>query len=140
MDVAPTTTIIESPFAADTEEGAKLHMEYLGRCLIDSLTRNEAPFASHGFYTMFLDDTVPEQRKQGMMAGWAWRDRAERVAFYVDHGISSGMMQSLEGLIAEHSRQHITFRSLDHEPDWMREVLDGLPDYIKQHLDGVRVY
>ena len=80
--------IIESPYAGDVET----NLLYLKLCITDSLNRGEAPFASHGFYTLVLDDTVPEQRTAGMEAGWAWMLRADLVAVYGDLGVSKGMM------------------------------------------------
>jgi hypothetical protein len=66
----------------------------------DSLMRGEAPFPSHALYTQpgVLDDTIPEERKLGMEAGFAWGKWASRVAFYIDlsmSGWSSGMKEGL---------------------------------------------
>jgi len=85
--------IIESPFAAPTEEIRRLHAKYLDAAIRDSLWRGEAPFASHRFYTMFLDDDNPAERKQGMEAGFAWLKRADLQAAYTDFGISLGMQE-----------------------------------------------
>jgi hypothetical protein len=63
--------IIESPWAGDTAANA----EYLRRCLVDSLGRGEAPFASHRMYTSALDDADPEQRERGILAGYACVER-----------------------------------------------------------------
>jgi hypothetical protein len=80
-------TIIESPYAGDIAK----NIEYLVRCLKHSLTLDEAPFASHLFYTQFLDDSVPAERDLGMRCGFAWAKVAERVAVYTDLGVSAGM-------------------------------------------------
>ncbi len=70
-----------------------LHARYLDACLLDSLRRGEAPFASHGLYTRpgVLDDLKPEERQLGIAAGFVWREAAEGTAFYVDLGWSGGM-------------------------------------------------
>lgn len=96
--------VIESPFAAADPAtnplGSTLstHRTYLARCIADSLGRNEAPLASHGFYTQFLDDNDPSQRTMGFAAGQAWmqllaasKDPCGLVAVYTDYGLSSGM-------------------------------------------------
>jgi hypothetical protein len=130
--------IIESPFAGKTSEEAALNEEYLNAALAHSLSLGEAPFASHGIYTRkgVLDDTVPEERKKGIQAGFAWRDVAEKTVFYGDRGISSGMIMGLEHSIDQGIP--VSFRSLgdewriDHPPEpgsfderkaleWLRE-------------------
>lgn len=59
--------IIESPYAGDVE----LNAQYARECLRDSLTRGEAPIASHLLYTQpgVLDDAVPRERALGIEAG-----------------------------------------------------------------------
>ena len=97
--------VIESPYAGNVDR----NLRYLRACLRDSLMRGEAPFASHALYTQpgVLDDGVPEERRHGIEAGFAWRRRADAVVFYVDLGISRGMEEALaraaqEGLTTEH--------------------------------------
>ena len=86
--------IIESPYAGDVEG----NLNYLRRCIRDSLLRGEAPIASHGLYTQpgVLDDTVPAEREAGIRAGFAWRCRAAKTVVYTDRGISSGMREGIE--------------------------------------------
>jgi len=86
--------VIESPYAGDVTN----NVAYAKRCIIDSLHRGEAPFASHLFFTQegLLDDTNPEERLLGMEAGLAWGKNAEVVAAYVDLGISGGMRHGLQ--------------------------------------------
>lgn len=79
--------IIESPYAGDIERNT----EYARRCLKDSLDRGEAPFASHLLYPQVLDENDPEQRKQGIQAGYSWMYAADYVVFYTDYGMSGGM-------------------------------------------------
>lgn len=91
--------IIESPFAgrgATDEErtaDAAENLRYLRAAMKDSMTRGEAPFASHGLYTQpgVLDDGNPEERRKGIAAGFAWRRAAAATVVYVDRGITSGM-------------------------------------------------
>lgn len=86
--------VVESPF----RDWAEARM-YLDRCLRHSLSLNEAPFASHQMYTDALDDTKAEERAAGMEAGFAWFEAAEAVIFYVDWGMSAGMMVGLNRAI-----------------------------------------
>lgn len=83
--------IIESPYAGDIAANEA----YLRRAIADSLRRGEAPFASHRFYPGILDDNIPEERRLGMEAGFAWGQVAEICAVYGDLGISSGMREGV---------------------------------------------
>jgi len=87
--VTPRLVIIESPYAGDTERNAT----YARACMADSLSRGEAPLASHLLYTQpgVLDDTIPAERLQGMEAGFAWGLRAELTVVYTDLGWTHGM-------------------------------------------------
>lgn len=86
-------TIIESPFAG---ERPKHHKLYLHRCVLDSLSRNETPFASHGFFPEHLDDSIPEERKRGIDLGFRFWDHAKQIVFYIDYGMSAGMITALD--------------------------------------------
>ena len=90
--------IIESPYAGDIEK----NLTYLRRCLRDSLSRGEAPFASHGLYTQVgvLNDNDPEERKKGIEAGYAWWPGAATIVFYTDLGWSSGMIKARDRILA----------------------------------------
>lgn len=98
---------IESPYAGDVEANTA----YARACLLDSLRRGEAPFASHLLYTQVLDDLRPEDRNLGMDAGFAYLLRADLVAFYVDRGMSRGMLAALKAVKILPERPHV-FRSL----------------------------
>lgn len=80
-------TIIESPFAGDLARNC----EYLKRAVLDSISRGETPFASHGFFPQFLDDSNPQERNTGLILGYNFWEHAERVAFYIDYDMSPGM-------------------------------------------------
>lgn len=68
---------------------------YAYRCVIDSLARGEAPYASHVFFDNagLLNDADPKQRELGMKCGDAWAGCADLHAFYVDRGMSAGMQR-----------------------------------------------
>jgi hypothetical protein len=62
-----------------------------------------------------LDDTKPEERAKGILAGFRWGMRAEMRAFYVDLGWSGGMNAGLDE--ARRRGQPTEFRTL---PGWSR--------------------
>ena len=86
----PPIVIVESPYAGDIEA----NLEYVRACMAHSLALSEAPFASHALYTQpgVLDDDVPSERVRGIRAGFAFRAAAKFTAFYVDRGVSRGML------------------------------------------------
>jgi hypothetical protein len=103
--------IIESPFAAHTKKQAELHHRYARAALFDSLSRGEAPFASHLIYTQVLDDKEPVDRRRGIEAGFAWGKMADTVAVYEDLGVSPGMRLGI--IAAEERGASVVFRRLD---------------------------
>lgn len=98
--------IVESPYAGDVER----NLHYAQKCLLDSLKRGEAPFASHLLYTQVLNDKNPFERRAGMEAGFAWGKVAEMVAVYEDYGISKGMEQGI--LAAKDAGLTIVYRKI----------------------------
>jgi hypothetical protein len=100
--------ILESPYAGDIEA----NVEYARACVRDSLSRGEAPIASHLLYTQpgILRDEDPQERQWGIDAGLAWGDKAETTVLYIDRGISRGMEYGIAN--AERAGRPIERRSL----------------------------
>lgn len=86
--------IVESPYRGDIER----NKAYLKVCMLDSISRGEAPSASHKLYTDVLDDNNEEERRLGIELGFAWLKAADLVAFYEDYGFSPGMKACLRDL------------------------------------------
>lgn len=104
--------ILESPYAAETPEEIYENILYARRCVKDSLSRGEAPIASHLLYTQegILDDTIPEERQQGIDAGLAWRVVAHETVVYKDRGITKGMQYGIDLALKQGNK--ITYRNL----------------------------
>ena len=100
--------IIESPYAGDVETNTR----YAQMCVRDSLSRGEAPIASHLLYTQpnILDDTVQAEREWGIDAGLEWRRVAEASVVYTDLDITNGMRYGIEA--AEQAGVPVEYRSL----------------------------
>lgn len=79
MKRSPNRVIIERPLAGDFPR----NQIYARWCMLDSLRRGEAPFASHSLYTQMLNDEDTEEREIGIDAGFAWAAGVARV-YYVD--------------------------------------------------------
>lgn len=86
--------ILESPYAGDVGRNEA----YARACVRDSLSRGEAPIASHLLYTQpgILNDLDPAERQWGIDAGLAWGSVAEATVVYTDRGISRGMKYGIE--------------------------------------------
>lgn len=105
--------IIESPLGAPDRDGVEFNKLYARRCVRDSLKRGEAPYASHLFFDQpgILDDMKPDERENGIAAGFAWGEAADMVVFYIDRGISPGMIRGFERAVK--SDAEILVRSLE---------------------------
>ena len=84
--------IIESPYSGNV----KRNMLYLCACIKDCLDRDESPYASHAILTLALDDNDPQEREQGIQAGYAFHSVADKMVVYTDYKISSGMRRAIE--------------------------------------------
>jgi hypothetical protein len=130
---------IESPFAAPTPEGIEENIAYAKAAVNDSLDRGEAPYASHLFFTQpgLLDDTDPNERMLGIMAGKKWEEAANYTAVYVDRGLSKGMRLGIE--VCAKLGRPICFRSLgdEHLTEEGRQVIKELKEQGKE-IDGIR--
>lgn len=103
-----TRVILESPYSGDIDRNTR----YARICCKDSFLRGENPFASHLFYTQFLDEET--QREEGVDLGYECWDSASKIVFYVDLGLSNGMREALLAAIEE--RKPIEFRYLYQGP------------------------
>jgi len=91
--------IVESPLAGDF----KRNRRYALWCAYHCRARGEASYASHLYFTQFLDDKNPDDRIFGIEAGAAVALRAgDLFAFYLDLGWSPGMRAQNER-IARHT-------------------------------------
>ena len=79
--------------------------------MLDSLRRGEAPFLSHLLYPQVLNEDKPQERKQGIEAGLAWGEAAEKTAVYVDRGVTPGMALGIHR--ARICGRPIEYRSLE---------------------------
>lgn len=110
--------ILESPFAQFIDGNGTVHtvdsnIEYARACVRDSLSRGEAPIASHLLYTQqgILDDDIPEERSWGIDAGLAWKKVAEESVVYIDRGLTRGMMFGIKA--AENAGLKVTYRTIN---------------------------
>lgn len=120
--------ILESPFAGPDPAAVEANVAYARRALGDSLSRGEAPIASHLLLTQdgVLDDTVPAERELGINAGLAWRRVAEGSVVYIDRGVSRGMKYGVEA--ARKAGLAVDTRSLGKEFTPSRQGASGDAD------------
>jgi hypothetical protein len=101
--------ILESPFAGDVQA----NIEYARAAVRDSLSRGEAPIASHLLYTQsgILDDDILVERQWGIDAGLAWRVVSSGTVVYTDRGVSRGMEYGIAA--AREAGRDVEFRSIE---------------------------
>jgi hypothetical protein len=104
--------VIESPLSAPTREERERNKQYAKRAMADSISKGEAPYASHLLFDQpgILNDQLTSERRLGMLAGFAWGAKADLVAVYADYGISKGMQEGIE--LAAKRGQEVEFRYL----------------------------
>jgi hypothetical protein len=127
--------VVESPYRGDEAAqrepgGVYARAEYARAAIADSLARGEAPFASHLFYTQFLDDTHDASRRTGLMCGWAWLTRASLVAVYLDLGWSPGMREGVS--LARSLKLRVEERSV---PGWVAPTPAPAQNWLPMHED-----
>lgn len=115
--------IVESPFRTTDIEvaGHSITIEetdnvaYARACMRDCLRRGESPYASHLLYTQpgVLDDSVPEERAQGIEAGLVWKQSADASIVYYDRGITKGMILGIQ--LSAKIGQPVEYRQLGGE-------------------------
>lgn len=129
----PKLVVVESPFRGENYEQTRDNLLYARACVKDSLSKGEAPYASHLFYTQagILDDKVEEERMHGINAGLAWGANAEISAFYTDRGISRGMKYGMEA--AEKAGRKVEMRSLGTEEE-VESIIEKMANE-KPHID-----
>jgi hypothetical protein len=113
--------VIESPYGTNPDGSradaatVERRIRYVRACMADCLARGEAPYASHALYTLpgVLDDATPEERRTGMVAGFAWGAVAGTRVVYADEGVTPGMREGIAR--AEQLGQRVEWRTL---PGW----------------------
>lgn len=90
--------LVESPYQT-TESGRLEDIRYALWAVYDSITRGEAPFASHLFYTQMLPETEASRNLGLAMRDVFSRQAATLVARYTDLGISPGMVRDVDSTL-----------------------------------------
>ena len=75
-----------SPYSGNVEK----NVEFAKQCCMAVLNEGNIPFAPHLFFTGFLDDGIPEQRKAGIDGGMLIMSKCDEVYVFGDT-ISTGM-------------------------------------------------
>lgn len=112
--------ILETPLSGDFARNTR----YARLCMLDSLLKEEAPYASHLLYTQCLEDRKAEDRTLGIESGFAWKSAADYTVVYTDLGTSEGMRQGIE--LSKKLGQRIEYRIL---PVDLMRMLDQTQEF-----------
>jgi len=80
-----------SPFAADPYRNVKNALMYCREAVLQGY----APYAPHAYLPQALDDTNPEERILGMVAGMSFLDTCDELWAFYDEAPSDGMQLEL---------------------------------------------
>lgn len=109
----PALVILESPFKGANAKEFERNVLYAQFCVLDSLQKGEAPYASHLLYTQVLNEQDPAQRSFGIDAGLEFGTVCSKSVVYTDLGISSGMQKGIDHAL-RHGRE-VQMRTLPPE-------------------------
>lgn len=87
---------LASPWRAASAAQQAAHKAYLAECMLDSISRGEAPLAPHAMLPIVLQDDIFVHRQRAMLIGRAWLAKADSLAAYCDLGISAGMQEEID--------------------------------------------
>jgi hypothetical protein len=85
--------LVESPYTSP--KGRLECVRYALWCMYDSLSRGEAPMASHLLYTQALPEDQAG-RAMGLECRDAWSRQTTLVAQYTDLGLTPGMVRDVD--------------------------------------------
>ena len=92
-----------SPLKGDIQQNIENALEYCRRVTFEG----NVPVAPHAYFTSFLDDTVPHERKAGMKMGMELLKHADELHVFGDR-ISEGMQNEI--IYAEENGIPVTYR------------------------------
>ncbi len=102
--------VICSPLRNDDPDEVERNRVYAREAMRNSMLRGEAPFVSHLLYPQILEDSIPEERAAAKIATEQVIMRADRLAVYIDRGISDGMREEIR--VASVSNTRVVFRTM----------------------------
>lgn len=105
-------TIVESPFHSEDNNLRLRNLHYAKASLLDSLSRGESPIAFHLLYPLVLNEYNPDDRVRGLIISHQWISSADQVVFYLDYGMTSGMVRARK--VALEHKVSITERRILH--------------------------
>lgn len=86
--------LVESPYAGDIQRNS----EYARRAMLHVIEQGHTPIVPHLLYPQVLDDSDPLQRERALEMCAELREQAEEVWFFIDYGMSSGMLRARDEL------------------------------------------
>ncbi len=108
--------VVESPLEFQTPRLAT-NLRYLERCIRDCALRDESPYASHRMLMGSVEDSNDiDKRALGLRLGFAIGRRLDAWIFYIDRGVTSGMIVGLTAALRiredlPSKKRRIEFRS-----------------------------
>jgi hypothetical protein len=111
------TIMVVSPFRASATRSRFQHLEHAKKLCELAARAGVAPFASHVFYPLFLDEDSERDREIGLECEHAWLEWADQVWVWDDWGISSGMNRAI-GKAQDYQNIEVLYFSRGEIPAW----------------------
>lgn len=89
------TVMVISPFRASATRTRGQHLAHAKKLCELAARAGVAPFASHVFYPLFLDEDSEKDREIGLACERAWIERCDELWVWDDWGISTGMKAAI---------------------------------------------
>lgn len=104
------TVFVCSPYRGEVERNT----QYARAAMLDCIRRGEAPFVPHLLYPQVLDDDHPDERNNGIEAGFVYLRATQLLVVYNDFGVTLGMNDEI--YMAHELNIPVEYRRL---PDFM---------------------
>ena len=111
------TVMVISPFRASANRTREQHLKHAKKLCELACRAGHAPFASHVFYPLFLDEDSERDREIGLGCEHAWLQLSDEIWVWDDWGISSGMKSAI-GQAQDYQNIEIRYFSRGEIPAW----------------------
>lgn len=128
--------IIESPWKASSVSEQLRNRNYALKCMKDSISKGEAPYASHLLYTQILKEENMEERNLSIDLGLQWGEKATKTVVYQDLGITSGMNYGIRNAIR--LGREVEYRNIPNAIDHNIDSLESLALEVSEYF-GVKL-
>jgi hypothetical protein len=116
------TVMVVSPFRASANRTREQHLAHAKKLCELAARAGVAPFASHVFYPLFLDEDSEKDREIGLVCEHEWLGQCDELWIWDDWGISSGMKRAI-GKAQDYQNIEIRYFSRGEISAWLKLLI-----------------